>query len=387
MLMRFEQTEEHGGNIHRASWVLNKGTEDILDFSANINPLGIPEALKEVLLSNMDLLAHYPDPEYIRLRSRLSEYAGVPAQNIIPGNGSSEIIFLLLDVLKPENILIPAPSFSEYEKAAKNAGIDIRFLELREEEDFRLNVRRIINEIKTGMKCVILCNPNNPTSTLVPKEEMLHIAEAASRCGTVLVVDEAFIELTVGGIDNSVTGFVRKYDNLFVIRAFTKVFAVPGLRLGYGIGNELLAAKMRLVQQPWSVNAFAACAADFLPQADEYLKKTEAWLKTEKEWLYENLCLIPGLKVYKPQTNFILAKLPGNGIDAAILKESLMRRGILIRDASNFRYLDRSFFRVAVKDRQANQRLVDALKILIMKNVGAENISETGEVIRDAGIN
>ena len=370
---QFEQTEEHGGNIHKASRILNKRKEDILDFSANINPLGIPEALKEVLLSNVGLLAHYPDPEYTRLRGRLSEYAGVPAQNIIPGNGSSEIIFLLFDVLKPENILIPVPSFSEYEKASKNAGIGIRFLELREEEDFRLNVGRIIHEIKTGMKCVILCNPNNPTSTLAPKEEMLHIAEAASRCGTALVVDEAFIELTVGGIDNSVTDFVRKYDNLFVIRAFTKVFAVPGLRLGYGIGNELLAVKMRLIQQPWSVNALAACAADFLQQADEYLKKTEAWLKTEKEWLYENLCSVPGLKVFKPQTNFILAKLPGDGVDAAILKESLMRRGILIRDASNFRYLDRRFFRVAVRDRQTNQSLVDALNKLIVKNGGAEN--------------
>ena len=368
MSMQFERTEEHGGNIHRASLILKKGTEDILDFSANINPLGIPGALKEVLLSNVGLLAHYPDPEYTRLRSRLSEYVGVSAQNIIPGNGSSEIIFLLLDVLKPENILIPAPSFSEYEKASRNAGIGIRFLELREEEDFRLNAGRLIHEIKTGIKCVILCNPNNPTSALALKEEMLHIAEAASRYGTALVVDEAFIELTIGGTNNSVTDLVRKYDNLFVIRAFTKIFAVPGLRLGYGIGNELLAAKMRLVQQPWSVNTLAACAADFLPQVDEYLKKTEAWLKTEKEWLYENLRSVPGLKVYNPQTNFILAKLPENGIDAVTLKESMMRRGILIRDASNFRFLDRRFFRVAVRDRPANQSLVDALRSLIMNN-------------------
>jgi threonine-phosphate decarboxylase len=360
----FDKEEKHGGNIYKFSEILNREIDDILDFSANINPLGIPELLKEMLLSNMESLVHYPDPEYTRLRNRLSQYTGIEAERIIPGNGSSEIIFLLLKALKHKNILIPAPSFLEYEQAAKGAGINIRFLELNEKEGFRLNVELIMQEIASGIECIILCNPNNPTSTLLPREDMHHVIKSASRCGTTVIVDEAFIELTVGGAGNSIISLVKEYDNLFVIRAFTKVFAVPGLRLGYGIGNENLVKRMGFMQQPWSVNSLAACAADFLPEASEYLKRTEDWLKVEKEWLQKSLCSIPDLKAYEPKTNFILVKLPKNGMDAAELKKSMASRGILIRDGSNFRFLGKHFFRVAVRDRPSNQILIRNLKSL-----------------------
>jgi threonine-phosphate decarboxylase len=357
-----QKVEEHGGNIYKASEYLKRRIEDIIDFSANINPLGIPETLKEELFSNVDLLVHYPDPEYTGLYRRLSEYTGVPACNIIAGNGSSEIIYLLLKVLKPESILIPAPSFSEYEKASSDANIDTHFLELREEECFGLNVERLKHEIVSGIKCIILCNPNNPTSLLLPTDEVHHIVKLASHYRVTVIVDEAFIELTVEGTRNSIIGLVNKFDNLFVIRAFTKVFAVPGLRLGYGIGNGQLVERMRMVQQPWSVNSLAAFAADFLPESGEYLRRTEAWLKAEKEWLYKSMSAIPGIKVFEPHTNFILARLAKAGMDANVLRDRLAERGILVRNASNFRFLDGKFFRVAVRDRPDNQCLVDALK-------------------------
>ncbi|NSW91480.1 MAG: threonine-phosphate decarboxylase [Firmicutes bacterium] len=353
--------EEHGGNIHKASKILNMKINDIIDFSANINPLGIPPALKETLISSIDTLVYYPDPEYHRLRSQLSDYTGVPSGRIIPGNGSLEIIFLLLKVLKPKNILIPAPSFSEYEKAAADFGINIRFFKLKEEESFRLNINRLRKEISVGVECILICNPNNPTSTLVSFEEMKLIIDLASRYKTTIIIDEAFIELTVGGACNSMANLVGKYDNLFIIRAFTKVFAVPGLRLGYGIGNEELVATMRSKQQPWSVNILAACAGNYLVDAEEYLQRTEAWLIEEKEWLYESMKAIPGLKPFKPDTNFILVKLCGTK-NATELEESMAQRGILIRNASNFRFLDEHFFRVAVRDRASNRSLVEALK-------------------------
>lgn len=357
-----ETQEAHGGNIYRASELLNKREEDILDFSANINPLGIPEALKEALLSNMDSLARYPDPEYARLRRKLSEYVDLPVENIVVGNGSSEVIFLALKVLKPENILIPAPCFSEYERASAEAGISPRFLELREEEGFRLNAERLMGEIASGAKCVLLCNPNNPTSTLASIEEMLRILKLAFRSGTAVIVDEAFIELTLGGSGNSVAGYVREFGNLFVIRAFTKTFAVPGLRLGYGLGNKNLAERMRLLQQPWPVNNLAACAGDFLPGAGEYLKRTEAWLKAEKEWLRKSLGAIPGLRVFEPQTNFVLARLTDKGMDAEKLRAAMAQRGVLIRNASGFRFLDRHYIRLAVRDRPENEILIHTMK-------------------------
>jgi threonine-phosphate decarboxylase len=360
--MLLKLAEEHGGNIHRASEILNMEMYDILDFSANISPLGIPEALKEIILSNMETLTHYPDPEYYRLRSRLSDYTGLPSCNIIPGNGSSEIIFLLLKVLRPGNILIPAPSFSEYEKAAIDAGIGITLFELKEDDDFRLNIKSLKDEISAGTDCVMLCNPNNPTSTLISYEGMKLVIEHASRYKTTVIIDEAFIELTTGGTSNSMATLVKDYDNLFIIRAFTKVFAVPGLRLGYGMGNEKLVEQMRSKQQPWSVNALAACAGEFIPGAGEYLQRIKAWLVQEKEWLFERLKEIASVKVFQPETNFILVKLPDTGPDSATLKERMAKKGVLIRDASNFRFLNNRFIRVAVRDRESNKRLIEVLK-------------------------
>jgi|LSQX01.3.fsa_nt_gb threonine-phosphate decarboxylase len=359
--MKIEKQETHGGNIYKASEILNRKPEDIIDFSANINPLGVPEEIKVALLSNMDSLVHYPDPDYTRLRSKLAEYTGIPVESIVAGNGSSEIIFLVLKALKPKSVLIAAPSFSEYERASVEAGIKVRFMELKEEEGFKLNIETLKYEIEAGAECIFLCNPNNPTSTLASRDEMRYIIEIASRSGVTVIVDEAFIELTLGGTENSIAGFIKEFDNLFVIRAFTKAFAVPGLRLGYGMGNEGLIKKMRLIKQPWSVNSLAACAADFLPVADEYLKRTQSWLRAEQEWLYKSLGTILGLKVFEPQTNFILAKLPDNGMDAEVLKDSMAQCGILIRNASGFRFLGRRFFRIAIRDRHDNEILIREL--------------------------
>lgn len=360
--------EEHGGNVYRVAEHMNRSVRDLLDFSASINPLGIPGPLKEILLSRMEDMAHYPDPEYRRLRSRLSDYTGVGADRIIPGNGSSELIFLLLEVLAPENVLIAAPSFSEYEKAAGRAGSRAHFLELREEEGYRLVIRRLAEKIEEGAECVLLCNPNNPTSTLISREDVEYLAALARRRGATLIVDEAFMELTAGGDRNSAAGMVNKYENLFVIRAFTKIFAVPGLRLGYGMGDGDLVDRLRLRQQPWPVNTLAAAAGDFLPAAGEYLSRTSAWLIEEKEWLYNTVSGIKGIKAFEPQSNFMLLKLPDGGPDSAALKEGMAERGVLIRDAANFRFLNNRFVRTAIRERESNVRMVQALREVLGEN-------------------
>lgn len=361
--------EEHGGNIYKASKMLNKELNEIFDFSANINPLGIPQKLKEIMISNIQNMVYYPDPKYYKLLSQLSDYLEVPWINIIPGNGSSEIIYLFFKVLKPRDVLITAPSFSEYEKAALNEDVFVRYFKLEEEQGFKLNTRKLMDEISCGVDCVVLCNPNNPTSKLVEKEDMAEIIAHAYRHKTTVLIDEAFIELTEGSKDNSMTDYINTYKNLFIIRAATKIFAVPGLRLGYGIGNKDLIANMKSKQQPWSLNTLAACAGSFLICADDYLKRTSEWLVEEKAWLYKNLVYFfadssnraDKLKVFNPDTNFILIKLLCTELDSCVLKERLAKRGVLIRDASNFKYLDNRFFRVAVKDRRSNERLINIL--------------------------
>ncbi len=353
---------EHGGNLERAAEIFQKNREAFLDFSANINPLGIPDGLQELLVQSISRLTDYPDPEYKGLRRELAVYTGISAGRIIPGNGAAEIIALLFQTLKPKRVLIPAPTFVEYEQSAILAGAEIRHFELREAASFQPEIEELAAEMAQGVDCLMLCNPNNPTSSLLKPAELEYLIRQAGRCRTMVVIDEAFIELTEGSSANSMVKYVPACDNLFIVRAFTKIFAVPGLRLGYGIGNQDFIDRMRFRQQPWPVNNMAACAGEYLTKAREYLARTSAWLKGEKEWLYGRLGAIPGLKAFPPEANFILVKLLDGALDAGELHDRLGKRGILIRNAANFRYLNDRYFRVAVKDRASNLRLVEMLR-------------------------
>lgn len=353
---------EHGGNVHKVAELYGKQVEEIIDFSSNINPLGISSILKKMLIESIEHLEYYPDPEYRKLRNQIAEYAGVCAKNIIPCNGALEGIYVLLKTLKPSNIIIPAPCFSEYEKAARNAGIVVNFLKLDEQDGFKLNTKLLIREMQNGAKCVLLCNPNNPTSTIISVEEIEEILKVAIKNEITVIVDEAFIELTDKGAKNSVACMVNKYQNLYIIRAFTKIFAVPGIRLGYVVGNSSIIESMMLNVPCWSVNSFAVAAGGFLSNTCEYLSQTKSWLMSEKPRFYNRLMKISKIKVFKPNTNFILIKLLTRDLRADTLKNNMVKKGILIRDASNFKFLNEKFIRIAIKDSYNNDILIEALK-------------------------
>lgn len=362
------QMDAHGGNIYKEARLQGLRKQDILDYSANINPFGVPESLKELIRSSLDDLANYPDPEYTELKEDIAKYHEISLKNILVGNGASEIIFLLFDTLAVEKVLIPAPTFSEYGKAAQAAGAEVLLVERKEEEEFRLDVDALLHAVddKTGM--VMLCNPNNPTSTLAEPKDLLRLVEQCRKKGVWVVIDEAFIELTEGGEHNSLVKWLNTYSNLFIIRAFTKYYAIPGLRLGYGLGPEELIHRMAEKKLPWSVNSLAACVGKILTTDTEYRKKTEAWLKEELLWMHRQLQDIKGFTVYKPSANFILVKITA-GLDAGLLRERMLSRGILIRHAGNFAFLDNRYFRVAVKDRKSNLRFMEVLKQVLEKGV------------------
>ena len=351
----------HGGNIYKASEIYGFEKDAFLDYSANINPLGIPEALKKIIFADLDNISKYPDPYCTSLRSDISEYLKISEDNIIIGNGASEVIFLLFDVLKPKRVVIPAPSFSEYAKAVKSCGAEIKYFQIKEADGFRLNVDELLESIEEEDDCVILCNPNNPTSKLVPKPDLLRLLKESGQKGLNVIIDEAFIELTEAGSSNSMLEFIKEYPNLFIIRAFTKLFAIPGLRLGYGIGNYELVREMWEKKTPWSVNSLASSVGEFLKTSEDYLNRTSEWLIREKEWFYNELKKIIGLKVFKPETNFVLIKITDNHITSEFLREALARKGVLIRNAANFMFLDNKFFRVAVKDRERNMKFLKLL--------------------------
>ncbi|HBF40128.1 MAG TPA: threonine-phosphate decarboxylase [Firmicutes bacterium] len=352
---------EHGGNVYRMAQSLNVDPQTILDFSSNINPLGMPEPLKERFIASIDKLTCYPDPEYRALRENIAHYLDIPYSQIIPGNGASEIIALLLNSLRPKTLLLCAPTFSEYENAARLAGVDIQYHTLSKEDGFQLNLTKLAAHLD-NVDCLFLCNPNNPTSALLSLAELTNLADLTKHKKIIFVIDESFIELTSEGNRNSMVPRLKSFDNLFIIRSFTKIFAIPGLRLGYGLGSPQWIEMMAQSRLPWSVNAIACLVGDYLWEAPDFLDKTSKWLVTEKNWLYEELQKISCLKPFPPQSNFILVQILSPQLSAATLQDKLATQGILIRNAANFHSLNEQFFRVAVKNRIHNERLVKILQ-------------------------
>lgn len=373
--MNEKKVDFHGGNIYKI--YREKGMKEILDYSSNINPYGLPKKFERAVIENLSVLEKYPDPDYVELREEIAKTNKVELKNIIVGNGATEVIFLYMKVLKAKKILIVSPTFGEYERAMKATLDDIQvdYFKLEEAENFVLNIEKIKTELQKKYDLLVICNPNNPTGQFLSIKELEKILEKCTEVGTKLFVDEAFVEFVEDWGEKSIIKTEKNKKNLFVLRAFTKFFAIPGLRLGYGICfDDEFMTKMLEKKEPWSVNNIAELAGKILLQDREYIEKTNNWIKIEKKYMYENLKEIEGLKTYKTEINFILVKIKNEylyKVNAQILREKMLEKGILIRDASNFVYLNDNYFRLAVKDRKNNVRVLEALKE-IFENIKRE---------------
>ena len=380
----------HGGNIYKI--FREKNIKEILDYSSNINPYGIPESLKKRITENLEILERYPDPDYIELRQKLAHLNKVDVSNIILGNGATEIIFLFMKVINPKKILIAAPTFGEYERAAKatervedsiilgnsnkkkddekSSGkqkIEIEYFELKESDYFKLNIHNLKNELEKKYDLLIICNPNNPTGKFLKLDETEEILKECNKYNTKLFIDEAFIDFLKDGMKESIINTKENKQNLFVARAFTKFFAIPGLRLGYGIYfDKKLEKGISEKKEPWSVNNIAEMAGLTVLDDTKYIEETLKWIAEEKTYVYEKLNEINGIKPYKTEVNFITVKIEDNfilkGLNVKILRGKMIEKGILIRDASNFKFLDERFFRLAIKNRKNNDRVIETLK-------------------------
>ena len=382
----------HGGNIYKV--FREKNLKEILDYSSNINPYGIPEGLKKRIIENLEILERYPDPDYVELREKLANLNNVNLSDIVLGNGATEIIFLFMKVINPKKILIVSPTFGEYERAVKateipgdivslscsgdnknieNKEIEIEYFELKESDDFKLNIGNLKNELEKKYDLLIICNPNNPTGKLLKLAQTEEILKECNKYDTKLFIDEAFIEFLADGMKESIINTEENKKNLFVTRAFTKFFAIPGLRLGYGMYfDKELEKKISEKKEPWSVNNFAEMAGSTVLDDAEYIEKTLKWIAEEKKYMYEKLNEISGMKVYETEVNFITGKIDeklfSEGLNVKILREKMLEQGILIRDASNFNFLDERFFRLAIKDRASNERVIEAMKEIFQTN-------------------
>jgi len=356
----------HGGDVWKVAEKYRLRDKDILDFSANVNPLGPSKKAIEAIHNSLWQIQYYPDSDYTLLKEAISHYLGeIKADNIIVGNGSTELIYLFCETFleKGNSALIPAPTFGEYENAVRRVGGRPSYINLG--RDFKINPNDFIDRTDPSVKAIFLCNPNNPTSILASRDDMLEIIEAASRENVLVFLDEDFVEFVDEEKRYSLTKEVKNYQNLFILRSFTKVFGLTGLRIGYGIAYEDIVDLLFRAKVPWSVNCLAQAAAIATLKDEEYLKKTQAIIKKERKYLLTELKKIRSLRIFPADANFIFIDVRQSRFTAPQLKEKMLRHNILIRDCSSFRGLDEYYIRVSVKTRQDNEKLMAGLEKVI----------------------
>jgi threonine-phosphate decarboxylase len=351
-------TPPHGGDVYHLARSLGIPLSELLDFSANINPLGYPPGLPGALVAALAEVVHYPDRRCLDLRGKLAAYHHLSPEEILVGNGSTELIYLLARVLHPRQALIVAPAFSEYEAALRVAQVPVEFHLTPEAHCFTLD--QPFNP--RGADLVFLANPASPSGVLLAPELLLAVAAALDAAGAYLVLDEAFVDFVE---EASLKNRLARFPRLLILRSFTKFFGIPGIRLGYLLAAPELIGRLAAVQEPWSVSTLAqaagrACLADL-----DYMARTRALVRQEREYLYNRLAGLPGLKPFPAAVNYLLVKLTGPGASAARLRQELLAHKVVIRDASNFRGLDARFFRLAVRRREENDRLLTALELCL----------------------
>ena len=325
----------HGGDIYSFE------DRKVIDFSANINPLGIPKGVKEAIISNLDLFAHYPDPLCRKLSDKIAKAEGVESSKVICGNGAADLIFRLAIALKPKKALVLAPTFAEYESF---------ICELK----------------KNAYDIVFICNPNNPTGKLTSKEILLEALQVCKAVGTLIMVDECFLEFCNDYEKITLKPYINEFSNLMILKAFTKIYAMPGLRLGYALTSNLeLIEKLKSAAQPWAVSQIAQIAGIYALDEKEYVKNTIEQIQEEKEFLVSKLTEL-GIKVYASEANYLLLNIKNaNGYNALDFKQKLADEGILIRSCSNYRGLDENYFRIAIRSHFENLKLLEALSNIL----------------------
>ena len=361
----------HGGNINKVAREYGHKPESIIDFSANINFLGPAEFIKEEIQNNISWVKNYPEPQGQGLKTLIASEYDLSKNQIILGNGAVELLYKLTEVLKPKRVMIVDPTFSEYELASRAAGAEILNFKLSSREEFNLTrekLNQLINSF-SNIDMLFLCNPNNPTGKLLSQQQINEILSEAVSENVFLVIDEAFIDFLQNKEDYTAIEQLNNNNKLFILRSLTKIYAIPGLRLGFALTNSNLVKKIEDSRDPWSINYFAqlACKQIFTEIAirDQYLNETLSKLTKEKGYLYQHLNKIDKFKVYQPVANYIFIDLSNASFSSTELTDCLAEKAVMIRNCNTYNGLDDNYIRVAVKSREDNQLLIKTLKSCI----------------------
>lgn len=341
----------HGGDIQ--TYIDRHGFAP-LDLSANINPFGIPDAVRAAMHRAVDNCTQYPDPFCRAARQAIGAREGVNPDFLYCGNGAADVLDRLAAVLKPRKVLLTAPTFAEYERTL--SGAEIRVHNLRETDGFALT-ERILDEISPDLDAVYLCNPNNPTGRTAQPELLREIVRKCTENGAKLVVDECFNDFLTDAERHTRKDLLESNPGLIILRAYTKMYAVPGVRFGWCMtADAALIEKLYHAGQPWNVSVIAQACAEAAAKQNGWREQTARRIAEERAYLMDGLRSC-GVRVYPGEANFLLFHSSDEKLD-----EKLRKQGIMIRNCSNYRGLGPGFYRTAVKTRDASEKLLHALR-------------------------
>lgn len=356
----------HGSDVEKICEYYNIAKDSLVLFGANVNPLGLSSSVKQDICENLDIICQYPDREYTSLRQTIGEYCDVDPNYIITGNGSTELISLLIRQRNGKHALVIGPTYSEYERELSLTNGKVSYYNLKADDNFQLNTEDLFLSFPADMDFLILCNPNNPTSSALTTETIKIILEECRTRNIFVMIDETYVEFAPEISKISAMPLVKSYDNLIVIRGISKFFAAPGLRLGYCATSNLeFLADVKKNQNPWSLNSIAAFAGERLFQDKTYIDQTRALILSERQRMYETLQTYPNIKVFPAYGNFILVKLEKAGLTSSTVFTEAIKKGLMIRDCSTFQALDGEYIRFCIMLPAQNDRLLQCLSELL----------------------
>ncbi len=348
----------HGGDLYGAAMQSRRAEGELLDFSSNINPLGVQPGVREAVIRGMERVEQYPDPLCRRLVTALAKKEQVREEYLLCGNGGADLIYRFAYGLRPRKAMLPAPAFAEYEEALRQAGTELIFQNLNDKKQVD---DTFVEALPGDADAVFLCNPNNPTGLLTEPGIILKLLEKARQEKTVVFLDECFLDFVEGEEDTTLKNYIEEFSNLVILKSFTKMYAIPGLRLGYVLSaNRELLERMRMAGQPWSVGELAQEAGIAALEDETFPERTRAFVREERAFLKAQMEKL-GFFVYEGAANYLCFCVPGE----KALYEKMLEQGILIRRCSNYRNLDAEHYRVAVKGHEENRRLLEAFRMVL----------------------
>ena len=374
-----KKPEFHGSDLEKIADYYHLDKEKIVLFGANVNPLGLSRQVKKDLAEHLDIISSYPDRDYTDLKKAIAAYTNTSPEHIVVGNGSTELISLLISQRAPKRALLLGPTYSEYARELNLVGGTLEYYNLKEEQDFRLDISDLTDTLKSDIDLLIICNPNNPTSSAISTADMKKLLTVCRSLGIFVMIDETYIEFAPEGTSLSAVSLVPEFDiaeitaipltdefdNVMVIRGVSKFFAAPGLRFGYGLtSNQAFLQTLLTHQNPWSLNSVGAYAGERMLKDTDYIQKTWSLIDSERTRMCTELSGLDTVKIYPAYANFVLVKILKEVLTSFDVFEKAIHQNLMIRDCSSFESLNGEYVRFCIMNPEDNDRLLDVFRSL-----------------------